>query len=236
MMIGRQPLPLHHLLNQPLRRPPQGQKPPMLLLLHGIGASEYDLFALAEYLDPRFLVISLQAPFQLRPDSFAWFEVQFSGQGPVIRPEQAEASRQKLISFIQEAPLAYGADADRVYLMGFSQGAIMSLALTLTRPELLAGVVAMSGRTLPELFEDQGPLAGHLAPPEKLRDFPLLVVHGLWDRVLAVDYGRATRDRFATLPVDLDYHEFHMGHTISDQSLDLINTWLAARLDDANGK
>ena len=236
MMIGPQPLPLHHLLNQPLLRPPQGEKPPMLLLLHGIGASEYDLFALAEYLDPRFLVISLQAPFQLRPDSYAWFEVQFTGQGPIIRPEQAESSRQKLISFIQEAPQAYGADPNRVYLMGFSQGAIMSLALTLTKPGLLAGVVAMSGRTLPELFEDRGPLAGHLAAPEELCDFPLLVVHGLWDRVLAIDYGRATRDRFFALPVDLEYTEFDMGHTISDASLETINTWLTARLDDPNGK
>ncbi|HSG15655.1 MAG TPA: phospholipase [Anaerolineae bacterium] len=235
MMIGPQPLSLHHLLNQPLRRPPRGQKPPMLLLLHGIGASEYDLFALAEYLDPRFLVISLQAPFQLRPDSFAWFEVQFTGQGPVIRPEQAEASRQELISFIQEAPQAYQANPSRVYLMGFSQGAIMSLGLTLTRPELLAGVVAMSGRTLPELFEDHGPLSGHLAPTEKLRGFPLLVVHGLWDRVLAIDYGRATRDRFADLPVDLDYREFDMGHTISDESLETIKTWLAAKLDSSPG-
>jgi phospholipase/carboxylesterase len=205
----------------------------MLLLLHGIGASEHDLFALAEYLDPRFLVISLQAPFQLQPDSYAWFEVQFTGQGPIIRPEQAESSRQKLISFIQEAPQAYGADPNRVYLMGFSQGAIMSLALTLTKPGLLAGVVAMSGRTLPELFEDRGPLAGHLAAPEELRDFPLLVVHGLWDRVLAIDYGRATRDRFFDLPVDLEYREFDMGHAISDASLETINTWLAASLDSS---
>ncbi|UCG24044.1 MAG: hypothetical protein JSW55_18240, partial [Chloroflexota bacterium] len=146
MIIGPKPLSLHHLLSPP-RRPAQGQKPPLLLLLHGIGASEYDLFALVEYLDPRFLVISLQAPVLLRPDSYAWFEVQFTGEGPVIRPEQAEASRQKVLSFIQEAPQAYGADPKCVYLMGFSQGAIMSLALTLTRPELLAGVVAMSGRT-----------------------------------------------------------------------------------------
>lgn len=86
-MIGPQKLSLNHLVSPPRRLPPNQKRPPLLLLLHGIGASEYDLLALAEYMDPRFLVLSLQAPFQLRPDSYAWFEVQFTGQGPVIQPE-----------------------------------------------------------------------------------------------------------------------------------------------------
>lgn len=140
-----------------------------------------------------------------------------------------------MISFIRQAPEAYLADADRIYLMGFSQGAIMSLTLTLTNPQPLAGVVAMSGRTLPELFSEDGPLSGHLVTPEALRGFPLLVVHGLWDKVLPVQYGRDTRKRFTAYPVDLEYREFDMGHTISDESLTAINSWLSARLDDAGG-
>ena len=64
--------------------------------------------------------------------------MQFTAQGPIIRAEQAESSRQKLISFIQQAPEAYQADQDHVYLMGFSQGAIMSLALTLTLSKIAA--------------------------------------------------------------------------------------------------
>jgi phospholipase/carboxylesterase len=95
----------------------------------------------------------------------------------------------------------------------------------------LAAVVAMSGRTLPELFEPQPPLGGHLAPVEELEDFPLLIVHGLQDQVLPIDYGRDTQERFAPMPVQLMYKEYDIGHTISQESLDDITAWLTARLD-----
>lgn len=222
---------LIHLSQPPRQDPPPGQKPPLLLLLHGIGSNEWDLYGLVPYLDDRFHVLSLRAPITLAPNSFAWFEVHFSPTGPRIRPDQAEASRQRLITFIEKAPAIYGTEPGQVYLMGFSQGAIMSLALTLTRPDLLAAVVAMSGRTLPELFEPQPPLGGHLAPVEELEDFPLLVVHGLQDQVLPIHYGRATQEHFAPLPVQLAYKEYDIGHTISQESLADISAWLTALLE-----
>ena len=117
------------------------------------------------------------------PGSYAWFEVNFTPQGPVINPEQAEASRKTLITFIKEAITAYGANPKQVYLMGFSQGAIMSASVALTRPELVAGAVLMSGRILPEI---QPLIASH----EELADFPFLVVHGTADMVLPITYGR----------------------------------------------
>jgi len=222
---------LYH-LSQPPRTPPAADAlAPLLLLLHGVGSHEGDLFGLAPYLDPRIHILSLRAPYTLAPGSYAWFEVQFPPQGPVIQPEQAEASRKALVHFIEQAPAHYQADPREVYLLGFSQGAILSLALTLTRPDLLAGVVAMSGRTVPELFSQDGPLAGHLAPREQLENFPLLVVHGTQDQVLPVRYGRDTCDCFAALPVKLTYKEYDMPHSVSEESLRDAAAWLRARLD-----
>ena len=66
--------------------------PPLLLLLHGIGSNEYDLYELAPFLDQRFLIIRVRAPNILGPGSYAWFEVDFTQQGPVINPKQVEAS------------------------------------------------------------------------------------------------------------------------------------------------
>jgi len=228
---GLRSLPLYHFIHQPLQPPPVKCKPPLLLLLHGLAGSEFDLYGLAPYLDPRFLILSLRAPVTLRPDRYAWFEVKFSDSGPVIKPEQAEASRLRLISFIKLATAVYEADPDQVYVMGFSQGAIMSLALALTRPELLAGVVALSGRTLPELFSSDNPIGGHLAPPIQLKDFPLMVAHGRWDPVLSVEYGRQTKKRFSSLPVSMIYKEYDMAHDISDECLEDVDEWLTARLN-----
>ena len=227
------PLPLVHISQPPRVPPPAGTRPPLLLLLHGVGSHEGDLFQLAPRLDGRFHVLSLRAPHSLAPGSYAWFEVRFTPE-PVIRPDMAEASRQSLIESIAQAPAHYRADPQRVYLLGFSQGAIMSLALALTRPDLLAGAVAISGRTLPELFQPEGPLGGHLAPLEQLDGLPLFVLHGAQDTTLPVKHGRATRDRFALLPVDLTYREYDMPHALSEASLRDAAAWLTTRLDGAS--
>ena len=223
------PLGFHHLV-----RPPavvdQG-RPPLLLLLHGVGSHERDLMSLASKLDPRFLTLSLRAPFPIGPGSFAWFEVELSPIAPVIRPEQAEVSRARLAEFIPAAVAAYQVDGSRVYLLGFSQGAIMSLALALTRPDMIAGVAAISGRTLPELFQDAGPLGGKLAPSNALTGFPILVLHGTEDRVLPVAFARETRRLLESLPVDLAYEELPMGHTVGPEALDKTAVWITRQLD-----
>ena len=213
-------LSLVHLVRQPQVK---GASTPLLLLLHGVGSNEYDLFGLAPYLDKRFLIISVRAPYTMEVDSFAWFEVNFTPQGPIIQPEQAEASRNRMITFLNEAVVAYGADPQQVYLMGFSQGAIMSASVALTRPELVAGVVLMSGRILPQIE----PL---VAAPEKLKGLPVLVVHGTSDGVLPVNNGRDSQKTLSALPVDLLYREYPMGHEVSRESLADVTSWLSARL------
>lgn len=197
----------------------------MLLLLHGVGSNEHDLIQLAPYLDPRFLVVSSRAPITLAPGMYAWFEVQLDPVRPIINPQQAESSRQKLLTFIDETIVRYGVDASRVYLMGFSQGAIMSFSVGLTHPEKIAGIVAMSGRVLPEIVP-------HSAAPEALRDLPIFVAHGTEDQVLPIHHGRAARELLQRLPVALTYREYPMGHQISDQSLADIAGWLTQRLDE----
>ncbi len=229
--MGRPGFQLHHLGRDPLERPGPGERAPLLILLHGVGSNESDLLGLAPHLDRRFHLLSLRAPHRLAPGSFAWFEVEFLPQGPLINPAQAEESRRLLIEFLQAAPTYYALDSERIWLLGFSQGAIMSLALALTQPDLPAGVVAISGRTLPELFAEEGPLSGHLANPDALRDFPLMLVHGISDQVLSISYARDTRQRFSRYPVDLTYREYDMGHSISQESLADVSSWLSGRLD-----
>ncbi len=219
--MNMEKLSLVHLVRPPLVKE---HTPPLLLLLHGVGSNEQDLFALAPSLDERFLILSLRAPNILGPESYAWFEVDFTPQGSVINPAQAEASRQTLITFINEAVTAYGPDPKQVYLVGFSQGAIMSASVALTRPDLIAGAVLMSGRILPQIE----PL---IATPEKLAGLPILVVHGTQDMVLPISHGRASRDTLSSLPVDLTYREYAMGHEVSRESLADVAKWLRMRLD-----
>lgn len=218
------PLSLVYLARQPLV---QESSPPLLLLLHGIGSNERDLFGLAPFLDERFLILSLRAPIMLEPDSYAWFELVFTPQGPIINPKQAEASRNTLIAFINGAVETFSANPKQVYLMGFSQGAIMSASVALTRPDLVAGVVMMSGRILPEIE----PL---VAAPKELQGLPFFVAHGTEDMVLPITHGRGTREILASLSVELVYREYPMGHEVSEESLADATNWLTEQLDKAS--
>jgi phospholipase/carboxylesterase len=215
-------LSLTHLF-QPPRRPSDGP-PPLLVLLHGYGSNEHDLIGLAPYLDPRFQIVSARAPHTLMPGGYAWFELTWTATDITIDFQQAEQSRALLTGFIADVLAAYGADPARVYLLGFSQGAIMGASVTLTEPELVAGTVLMSGR-IPEQIRPQ------IAPAERLAGKPFLVVHGIADTVLPIHNGRASRAILSTLPVALTYHEYPMAHEVSAQSLADVTAWLTERLD-----
>jgi phospholipase/carboxylesterase len=219
-------LALKHLVREPADR---GQtSPPLLLLLHGVGSNEDDLFALAPDLDGRFMVVSARAPFALDYGGYGWFRIELTPRGMVADVEQAKQSLRLLPGFVDELVETYGADVRRVYLMGFSQGAMMSLALTLTRPEKVAGVVAMSGRLPRQVLE--------LAPDrDALTGKPILVTHGLYDPVLPVENGRAARDYLAGLPVKLTYREYPMRHEVSAESLRDVAGWLTKSLDSSRG-
>ncbi len=214
---------LTHLVRGPSAR--TDGPPPLLLLLHGVGSHEGDLMALAPYLDGRFFIVGARAPLEIGPGSYAWYTVDFSSPArPVLDPEQPGRSRQILLGFVDELVDTYGLDRRRVYLMGFSQGAIMSIGAALARPDLFAGIVAMSGRLIQ-------PLLAGMAAPTALTGLPMLVIHGTEDDVLPVDDGRAIKDFLERLPVDLTYREYPMGHQITEESLGEAVKWLSERLD-----
>jgi phospholipase/carboxylesterase len=208
-----------------LVRPPASPfaRPPLLLLLHGIGADENDLFGLAPRLDPRFLIVSARAPYLARPMGYAWYAIDWATTPPTIDPAEVEASREALSEFIREVCDAHGADPARVWLYGFSQGAVMSFALALARPDLVRGLVAHSGRVLPQSLS-------RAAAPAALASLDALIQHGLEDDVVPVDRGREARDLLAPLlGPRLTYREYAVGHAISEQSLADAAAWLAAR-------
>jgi len=114
-------------LNYLIRKPKvKINKPPVLIMLHGVGANEKALFPLTNKIDDKFLIISAQAPYKYSENSYGWYKVDFSTGKPVIDHSQAEKSRIILLQFINQIVEKYNSNADKVYLMGFSQGAIMA--------------------------------------------------------------------------------------------------------------
>ncbi|MGH9803297.1 MAG: alpha/beta hydrolase [Blastocatellia bacterium] len=202
-------------------------KPPLLLLLHGYGASENDLFSLAPYLDERFFIVSARAPVALRGmGGHAWFNLGFTPQGISVDPAEVEAARQRLHKFIGELIEAYDCDPSAVYLVGFSQGAMMSLAVALTYPGTAAAVVAMSGRLMAQTVQQ-------IPDKDALIGLPVFVAHGTQDTVLPIGHGRETSRLLSELPIDLTYREYEMGHEVSAESLEDLTDWLREQLNRA---
>ncbi len=218
-------LTLKHLVQTP--RVPAGARAPLVVLLHGYGSNELDLFGLAPQLDERCLIVSARAPLTLaQTGGHAWFNIEYTANGLTADLEQAEQSRSSLIGFLDELQAAYPIDPGRVYLAGFSQGAMMSLSVMLARPEKIAGVLALSGR-LPAAVLPR--LETHA--PEAYDSLPVFVAHGLYDPVIPVVQGRACRDELRRLPLHLTYREYPMGHEVSLETLRDAAGWLSATLN-----
>lgn len=208
-------------------RPPgePSDRPPMALLLHGLGADEQDLLGLAPWLDPRLLVVSARAPREAQPVGYSWFDIDWSEFPPRIDFQQVVESRSAILRLVGEAAEAHGADPSRVWLVGFSQGASMATACALARPEMLRGIVAHSGRVTRR--------AVPAMPVPGLAGFPVLWQHGRADPVVPVAFGHEARDLLGGLGLRIDYREYPIGHEISEDSLRDLCGWLTRRIDEA---
>ena len=193
--------------------------PPLLLLMHGVGSNELDMFSFSEHLPDNFLILSARAPYTVGPNSYVWFHVDFSTGAPVFVEEEAESSRKIVIQFLESLKSHHSFDEKQVYLGGFSQGGIMSFSVGLTRPDLIKGIAVMSGRLLKEIR----PL---IALTDKLSSLKIFISHGLSDNVLNIEYARESRAYLKTLGLTPTYKEFVGGHALPNEIwLDLID-WL----------
>mgnify|MGYP000312505511 CR=1 FL=1 len=141
-MTPRNDLSLYHII----RESSLNENAPLLILFHGYGSDENDLFSFASELPEELFIISVRAPYAMQPFGNAWYAINFDAeQGKWSDTEQAKESRDLIAKFIDEAIEAYPVDANNVNLLGFSQGTILSYAVALTYPEKIKNIIALSG-------------------------------------------------------------------------------------------
>lgn len=210
---------LHYLIKHPKT---ESKQTPLLILLHGVGSNEKDLFSFAGRFPENFMVISVRAPFEVGQDSYAWYEVDFSTGKPVINKEKAEKSRILILQFIDQLKEKYEFDNKQVYLCGFSQGAIMSYSVGLTSPDKIKGIAVLSGR----LLEEVKPL---ITPGEQLKQLNVFISHGTNDNVLGVHYAQSSNSYLKELGINSTYKVYPEGHTISDAMIIDLISWLGEK-------
>lgn len=197
---------------------------PLLIMCHGYGSDENDLFSFASELPEELYIISLKAPIAMQPYGNAWYAINFDAeQGKWSDNEQAKVSRDLIAKTIDEACNTLPVNPNNVTLLGFSQGTILSLAVALTYPEKVNNVIALSGYVNTDIMTKEF----------SSKDYSHLGIycsHGSVDQVIPVDWARQTPKFLDTLSIEHTYSEFPVGHGVAPQNFYEFKDWLSKRL------
>ena len=170
--------------------------PPLLVLIHGYGSNENDLFSFADYLHPDFLVISLRAPLNLPMMGHAWYSIHFDDeQGKWSDDDEAIASREQVLAFLESLQHDHPYDPTQVHLLGFSQGAILSYSLALTYPNRFASIVALSGYLNEKIT----------TIPKEGKIPQIYVGHGTQDEVVPYQWDKQGVERLRQEGIDVHF-------------------------------
>ena len=198
-----------------IARPGAPRELPLIVVLHGRGASAEDLAPIAgEILGEDYRWIFPNGRLQM--DLGGWVGYGWYAFEQVAR--DLPASRAAVEALLAEIWERTGLDAARTVLAGFSQGAVVTLDVGLRATRRFAGLVAMSG-----YLADDATLPEALA---RARDQRVLIVHGTEDPVLPVARGRAARLALESAGLAPVYHEFEMGHEVSGASLATVEAFI----------
>jgi phospholipase/carboxylesterase len=198
-------------------RPAAGEPDGVLVLFHGRGTDEHDLFPLLDALDPerRLLGVTPRGPLSLPPGGAHWYAIKELGYPD---PETFNASYERASSWLDALAAETGIPPDRTILGGFSQGAVMSHALGLGagRPRP-AGIVALSG-FIPTVEGFEVDLERPLPP--------VAIGHGTYDPVIGVEWGRRARETLERAGADVVYQESPLPHAVDPSFLQRLQPWV----------
>jgi phospholipase/carboxylesterase len=183
----------------------------VLVLMHGLGSDERDMFGLATELHPDLETMCVRAPHRYGP-GFAWFDIAWTNEGLKVNMDQFWDSVDLVAGLI--TPLGPG----KLIVGGFSQGAMMTVGLMHRYPELFAHAVLLSGRGI-----------GSGTP-----DFHgnIFQAHGSFDDVIRISEADALKNTLLTLGDKFAFHEYEMGHSICEREINDLNEWLSQRISE----
>ena len=215
-------LPLVHKTVRP-RSDAEGPHP-AALVFHGRGADETDLLPVAQQFPDDLFVVSFRAPDPLQ-GGYTWYELDLSAGG-LHQSQPDEEDFRRSLDLIDEsvdaAVEAYDLDPDRLGLLGFSQGGIVSLSMLLEHPGRFAWVAALHSY-LPDSHED--------LEPEGVEGTPVFVGAGQQDRIIPPGRAEDAAVRLSELGCAVDSNVYDTGHGIGPEELDDLLAWLERRAE-----
>ena len=219
--MNKQQLSLEHNYKDPINNT---EKSPVIIMLHGYGSDENDLFSFASELPDNYTIISLKAPYAMQPYGNAWYAIHFDNvDGKWSDDKQAIESRELVLKCIDEIISVYNVDSENITLLGFSQGTILSFSVALSYPEKIKNVIGLSGYINEAIFKKN-------YTENNFSKLNIYSSHGSVDQVIPVDWARKTQPFLQNLGINCEYSEFPVGHGVAPQNFYELKEWLLRHL------
>jgi phospholipase/carboxylesterase len=197
-----------------IHQPSKASKhPPVLFLLHGYGADENDLLSLHQQLPSNLLIVSIRAPYA-EGEGFKWWDIGKASNDDNL--SKATTAVEHVIKYVQQQ---LHLDSTHIFVGGFSQGAMLSLHLALTHPQLYKGIIAFSGKLLPET-------RSITTSDNQYSKLNILICHGNDDNVIPIAEAEAATTFLSKMKIRYTYNRYKMAHSIIDSEMQDVSEWM----------
>lgn len=191
---------------------------PVLLMLHGYGSHEQDLLGMAPLLPQPFLTISMQAPLELPLGGYAWYHLNFDEIGTKLsNVEQANQSHEKMVKTI--AAIKENFPKRELWIMGFSQGCILSYSLVSKYPQYFKAMIGLSGYQLDEITNWKS--------AEAYSNLKFFISHGTQDPIIPVNLGEQAANGLKQVSENVSFNTYEMGHGVDQNCFADLQRWVS---------
>ena len=186
----------------------------VIFLLHGFGANMRDLVDIAPMINQKdFIYIFPNAPFEINSGfnqkAYSWFD--FDNLNEIKESEKI------LENTIEESLGLFNIDKDKIYLGGFSQGGMMTMHADIIHQNLFSGLLILSSTIISQID-----LNIDLSINPRV-----FLAHGVNDSIISINQGQETHRKLTNKGLNVEYHEYEMGHQIIEKEIIDIKSWLS---------
>ena len=196
---------------------------PVLFLMHGYGNNEKQFNRLIEELNNKYLIVSMRAPFNFMVIKNRWYEYSISDGDTLSNQAQIDVSTKRIIKTIEHIEEEYNIDEKKIFIGGFSQGAIMSYKLALLYPNKFGGIIIHSARL---------PVEYSVKDLNLYKNLNILIIHGSEDNGLSTKWAYQGKALFEKLGANTEYYEAKIGHKMNKETYGKIKQWLFTLVDE----
>ncbi|WP_185872792.1 alpha/beta hydrolase [Blattabacterium cuenoti] len=221
-------LSIKHIIRKPINN---NIEPPLFLMIHGYGSNENDIFnSIIKQLPNHFFIVSIQGIYTIGPNQYSWYNIDFKKNFTTQKLQiknysllQASETINKINIFIDEAIKKYKLNNNKVWICGFSQGAIISYAIAIKNPYKVKRVMALSGYFENNIFSLKNPTNKQL-----YSELSMFISHGKYDDIIPIKWVKKGLDilKKEYLIDSFLYKEYESGHWLSDSNHKDLISWI----------